>query len=147
MPFAYDKIQLCVAFFHPKEPIPTIIQEAIEQVSTTLITNNGNKVDDVKKKRATDYVLAIRRIVYQYLHSHLSLESVELVAGLSAAEGEKLKDKGLAYSLKVAKFSRFVMSIIFIFILTLINLKDFGTFLELTNCNLILLLIFCLMLI
>jgi hypothetical protein len=87
-PFAYDKIQLCVAFFHPKEPIPTIIQEAIEQVSTTLITNNGNKVDDVKKKRATDYVLAIRRIVYQYLHSHLSLESVELVAGLSAAEGE-----------------------------------------------------------
>lgn len=106
MPFTYDKVQLCIAFFHPKEQIPQPIQDLISQVATTMITSNGNAVDLSMKKRATDLVLTIRNFVHKYLHSHLSLDYLDKVV---APDGEKLKEKGLARSLKVAKFSRYVL--------------------------------------
>jgi len=101
MPFAYDKVRLCVSSFHPNA-ITKKLDDHINKLATT-IHNEKGFVDAVLHKSLTSKAKSIHHTIYKYLNSHFDTD----LGGSKAPVGKKLKERGLEYTMKVAKFSRF----------------------------------------
>ena len=99
MVFAYDIVRDCVSKFHPTQPLPDKINEYIQQKSTSV--SNGNRVVDIKVKTSlTNKVNDIKKAIFKYLDPKVNATTV-------VSKDSCLKDKGLLYTIRLAKFCRY----------------------------------------